>query len=111
MTRREWLAAGLGDEADGKTTPLIDLIHRLMHLWKAGDVIKVDDYLDSRALRRNSIFIQLLQALIELSQAGSEERSILEGLSNHVAARGFDYIYMRFSFDDGEADPRSSRFR
>ena len=47
----------------------------------------------------------------KLSQAGSEERSILEGLSNHVAARGFDYIYMRFSFDDGEADPRSSRFR
>ena len=68
----------LGEEAEGKSSPLVDQIHRLMHLWKAGDVVKVDDYLDSRALRRNSIFIQLLQALIELSQAGSEERSILE---------------------------------
>ena len=81
----------LGDEVDGKPAPLIDQIHRLMHLWKAGDVVKVDDYLDMRALRRNSIFIQLLQALIELSQAGSEERSILESLSNHVAARGVAY--------------------
>jgi hypothetical protein len=81
----------LGEMADGKVAPLIDQIHRLMHLWKAGDVVKVDDYLDSRALRRNSIFIQLLQALIELSQAGSEERSILESLSNHVAARGVAY--------------------
>ena len=62
-----------------------------MHLWKAGDVVKVDEYLDARALRRNSIFIQLLQALIELSQAGSEERSILESLSNHVTARGVGY--------------------
>lgn len=81
----------LGEEVDGKPAPLIDQIHRLVHLWKAGDVVKVDDYLDFRALRRNSIFIQLLQALIELSQAGSEERSILESLSNHVAARGVAY--------------------
>jgi hypothetical protein len=82
---------GLGLETDGRSAPLIDQIHRLMGLWKIGDVVKVDEYLDARALRRNSIFIQLMQALIELSQAGSEERSILESLSNHVAARGVAY--------------------
>jgi len=81
----------LGLEADGRPAPLIDQIHRLMHLWKAGDVVKVDEYLDGRALRRNSLFAQLLQALIELSPAGSEERAILESLSNHVAARGVAY--------------------
>jgi adenine-specific DNA methylase len=81
----------LGLEIDGRPAPLIDQIHRLMGLWKLGDVVKVDEYLDARALRRNSIFIHLLQALIELSQAGSEERSILESLSNHVAARGVAY--------------------
>jgi len=68
--------------------PLIDQIHRLMHLWKAGDVIKVDEYLEAKALRRNVLFQQLLQALIELAPAGSEERSLLESISNHVVARG-----------------------
>jgi hypothetical protein len=71
-----------------RVVPLIDQVHRLMHLWKAGDVVKVDEYLDTRELRRNSLFHQLLQALIELAPAGSEERSLLESLSNHVAARG-----------------------
>jgi len=68
--------------------PLIDQVHRLMHLWKAGDVVKVDEYLDLRGLRRNALFHKLLQALIELAPAGSEERSLLESISNHVAGRG-----------------------
>jgi adenine-specific DNA methylase len=79
----------LGYEAPGgRPVPLIDQIHRLMHLWKAGDVIKVDEYLEAKALRRNALFHQLLQALIELAPAGSEERSLLESISNHVVARG-----------------------
>lgn len=62
--------------------PLIDQIHRLMLLWKGGDVSKVNEYLDLRGLRRNLLFHQLLQALIEL--ANGEERSLLESISNHV---------------------------
>ena len=50
--------------------------------------MKVDDYLDARGLQRNALFNQILQALIELADRGSDERSILESLSNHVAARG-----------------------
>jgi len=68
------------------TIPLIDQVHRLMHLWRAGDVTRVDDYLERRALRRNQLFHQLLQALIELSTG--EERSLLESISNHVGAGG-----------------------
>jgi hypothetical protein len=68
--------------------PLIDQIHRLMHLWKAGDVNKVNDYLDVRGLRRNQLFQQLLQALIELAPTGSEERALMESISNHVVGRG-----------------------
>ena len=79
----------LGLEAPGgRAVPLIDQAHRLMHLWKAGDQSKVDDYLDARGLKRNALFAHLLQALIELAAAGSEERAILESLSNHIAARG-----------------------
>ncbi len=72
----------------GPPAPLIDQVHRLMHLWKAGDVTKVDDYLYTKGLGHNALFHQLLQALIELAPAGSEERAMLESISNHVAARG-----------------------
>lgn len=96
--RRAREGPGLFPEADNdwragtptppKEVPLIDAIHRLMHLWKAGDVHKVDDYLDVRGLRRSQLFLQVLQALIELSPERSDERSLLESISNHVAARG-----------------------
>ncbi len=68
--------------------PLIDQIHRLMHLWKAGDVVKVDEYLNGKGLRTNALFPPVLQALIEMADGGSEERAILESLSNHVQGRG-----------------------
>ncbi|MEE9294998.1 MAG: DUF1156 domain-containing protein [Phycisphaerae bacterium] len=68
--------------------PLIDQVHRLMHLWKAGDVNKVDSYLDTRGLRRSQLFAQVLQALIELAEQGSEERSLMESISNHLRASG-----------------------
>ena len=69
------------------STPLIDKVHRLMHLWRAGDQVKVDEYLDMHGLGYNTLFGQLLQALIELAAAGSEERALLESISNHVADR------------------------
>lgn len=78
----------LGHDVSNRLAPLIDQVHRLMHLWKTGDLPKVDEYLDSRALRRNQLFHRLLQALIELSPSGSEERSVLESLSNHLGVRG-----------------------
>ena len=78
----------MGYDEDGRPAPLIDQVHRLMLLWKLGDVVKVDDYLDARGLRKNALFLQLLQALIELAGEGTDERVILENLSNHVAGRG-----------------------
>ncbi len=76
-----------GIESAGLTSPLIDKVHRLMHLWRAGDVLKVDEYLDMHGLGYNTLFGQLLQALIELAPAQSDERALLEKISNHVAER------------------------
>ena len=87
------------DTPGGRPVPLIDQVHKLMHLWRAGDQVKVDDYLDTRGLQRNALFNQILQALIELAEAGSEERAILEAVSNHVAAR------------DGVQEPRQRPFQ
>ncbi len=78
----------MGYDEEGRPAPLIDQVHRLMLLWKLGDVVKVDDYLDARGLRKNALFLQLLQALIELAGEGTDERVVLENLSNHLAARG-----------------------
>ncbi|MCL4190098.1 MAG: DUF1156 domain-containing protein [Thermoguttaceae bacterium] len=77
----------MGHEApEGKAVPLIDRIHRVMHLWKAGDLHKVDEYLDEHALRRNELFKRVVQSLIELSS--NSERSLLESISNHIGAKG-----------------------
>ena len=80
-------AKSMGLEApEGKAVPLLDRIHRVMHLWKDGDLQKVDEYLDQHALRRNELFKHVVQSLIELS-TGSE-RSLLESISNHIGAKG-----------------------
>ena len=91
----------LGLEAPGgRPPPLIDQVHRLMHLWRAGDQVKVDDYLDTRGLPRNALFHRILQALIELAEGDSEERSLLEALSNRAADRG------GIGYRQGELIPR-----
>ena len=84
--RRTGRNLGLQD-AGGRPAPLIDQVHKLMQLWRGGDQSKVNGYLDERGLQRNALFAQILQALIELAEVGSEERSILEALSNHIASR------------------------
>jgi hypothetical protein len=90
---------GMGYDAEGRPAALIDQAHRLMQLWKAGEVTKVDDYLNDRGLRRYALFHQLLQALIELAGAGSDERALLESISNHVQARGVDRPPEKTLFD------------
>ncbi len=72
----------------GEPLPMIDHVHRLMHHWHNGDVVKVNEYLDSNQLRKDALFVQLLQALIEMSAEGSEEKTLLEKLSNHIGAKG-----------------------
>ena len=75
-----------------------------MQLWRTGDVHKVDEYLDDNGLRRQELFKRLVQSLIELSNGGSDERSILESLSNHVQAKGATVsdAQNKFNFGDGD---------
>jgi putative DNA methylase len=81
----------MGYEAPGgQPVPLVDRIHRLMYLWRAGDMLKVDEYLDEHGLRRQELFKRLLQSLIELSRKDGESQELqtLESLSNHIQAKG-----------------------
>ena len=68
--------------------PIVDMVHHLMHLWADGDVHKVNAYIDEHGVRPSETFRHVLQALIELAEEGSDERSVLERISNHLQARG-----------------------
>ncbi len=85
--RRRGRSLGL-EAPGGRPAPLIDQVHKLMQLWRGRDQVRVNEYLDGRGLQRNPLFHQLLQALIELASTGSDERAVLEALSNHAAAHG-----------------------
>lgn len=78
------------DMPGGRPPPLIDQAHRLMHLWQAGEVARVNDYLDRRGLRRSHVFTQLIQALIEKSRDERQqgECALLERLANHLKTLG-----------------------
>ena len=80
----------LGQNAAGRMAPLIDQAHHVMHLWRAGDVHRVDSYIEDQGLRRNPVFPRLLQALIELAGKDNQpdERALLETIMNHVTSRG-----------------------
>ncbi len=73
--------------ADGGAPPLIDCLHRLMRLWKAGERSRVDAYLEARGLWNDRLFARLTQAVLELAEGGSEERSLLETIQNYLGER------------------------
>jgi len=75
----------------GRPVPMIDQVHRIMGLWKAGDVVEVDRYIEVRGLRANWLFPQVVQALIDLAEAGSAERSVLESIANHLKGHGIAF--------------------
>jgi hypothetical protein len=46
-------------------SPLIDRVYRLMHLWRAGEVIKVDEYIDQHGLRRHGCSVSEISGILE----------------------------------------------
>ena len=90
---RPWsarLRKALGLEGiGGRPVPLIDRLHRLMGLWKAGDIGKVDLYLEQASLARDPLFAELVQAVIELARRDGkpDEVALLEAISNHIQSR------------------------
>ena len=71
-------------DASGCAPPLIDCVHKVMQLWKTGERSRVDAYLGRRGLWRHDLFARIVQAVIELAPEGSDERSLLESIQNHL---------------------------
>lgn len=63
--------------------PMVDMLHRIMNLWEAGDTAEINIYLTEHGLREDSLFRSVVQALIEMSPQGSDERSRLEAIISY----------------------------
>ena len=81
--RRKRSSLGL-DAPRGQPVPFIDQAHKLMQLWREGELGKVNGYLRDRGLQRSILFQQIIQALIELADSDTDERAVLEAISNHL---------------------------
>jgi adenine-specific DNA methylase len=66
--------------------PMIDMLHRVLKLWDAGDSAQLNAYLAEHGLRENALFKAVIQALIETSPPGAKERSLLETIINYQSS-------------------------
>ena len=88
LAEYERLKPGLdGPAADGTLPPPVDSVHKTKQLWKTGERIWVDGWLEARGSWRHEPFARVVQAPFEPAGAGSEERSIPESVQNHLRAR------------------------
>ncbi|MYK18724.1 DUF1156 domain-containing protein [Candidatus Poribacteria bacterium] len=63
--------------------PMIDMIHRVMKLWNAGESAQMNAYFHEYGLQENTLFKAVVQALIETSPQNSSDRPLLETLINY----------------------------
>jgi putative DNA methylase len=73
----------------GRPVPLIDRMHRLMQMWKGGDVTKVDAFINQAVLGRDPMFAKVVQAVIELAghEGRNDEAVMLQAISIHLHGR------------------------
>ncbi|MBX7252874.1 MAG: hypothetical protein K1X50_12910, partial [Candidatus Promineofilum sp.] len=55
-------------------------LHRLLHLWAAGNTADLSAYAADNGLRGNDLFWAVAQAVLEMAAPGSKERSLLEAV-------------------------------
>jgi putative DNA methylase len=70
----------LGEPHPNGGLPMIDVLHRLMHLWAAGNLEAVNAYAAEKGLRQNELFWEVAQAVVEMAAAKSRERTLLEAV-------------------------------
>lgn len=71
---------GLGEAHPSGGLPQIDMLHKLMHLWAAGNLDALNAYADQNGLRQNDLFWAVAQAILEMAEAKSRERTLLEAI-------------------------------
>ncbi len=70
----------LGEPHPSGGLPMIDMLHRLMHLWAAGNLDALNTYAAEKGLRHNDLFWAVAQAVLEMAAVKSRERTLLEAV-------------------------------
>jgi adenine-specific DNA methylase len=70
----------LGEPHPSGGLPMIDMLHRLMHLWAAGNLDTLNTYAAEKGLRHNDLFWAVAQAVLEMAAVKSRERTLLEAV-------------------------------
>jgi putative DNA methylase len=76
----------LGEPHPSGGLPMIDMLHRLMHLWVAGNLDDLNTYAAEKGLRQgplgggNELFWAVGQVVLEMASPKSRERTLLEAL-------------------------------
>jgi hypothetical protein len=70
----------LGQPHASGVLPMIDMLQRLLHLWAAGNLDQLNTYAAERGLRANDLFWAVAQAILEMADAKSRERTLLEAV-------------------------------
>jgi hypothetical protein len=60
--------------------PMIDALHHLMQLWAAGALDRLNQYVAEQGLRQHELFWAVAQAILEMAEAKSRERTLLEAI-------------------------------
>ena len=63
--------------------PMIDIIHRIVNLWTAGERAQMNVYFTEHGLQESALFKSVVQALIEMNSQNSNERSLLETIISY----------------------------
>lgn len=70
----------LGEPHPGGGLPMIDMLHRLLWLWAAGDNARLRAYVSDHGLGQNDLFWAVAQAVLEMAEPKSRERQLLEAV-------------------------------
>jgi adenine-specific DNA methylase len=70
----------LGQPHPSGGLPMIDALHHLMYLWAAGNLDRFNQYVAEHGLRQNELFWAVAQAILEMAEQKSRERTLLEAI-------------------------------
>jgi adenine-specific DNA methylase len=70
----------LGEPHPSGGLPMIDILHRLIHLWADGNLDALNAYAAEKGLHHNDLFWAVAQAVLEMAAVKSRERTLLEAV-------------------------------
>lgn len=82
--------------------PIIDMIHRIVNLWNAGERAQMNAYFTEHGLQDSALFKSVVQALIEMNSQNSDQRSMLETIISYKPSPSVSVAQLTQSTSDDD---------